>query len=266
MVEWCLNHGLLSDFPQNEFAITSDPLPSVSLTYPSGTSEEFLLLTPKTSNEYDPIHELAQIVRTIYRGQSSMTCRLSDKADQYILAPVYVPPSHAHLFEADTARSASHATTSPQPGSPFTPSRAITPSTPLPESATGTPDRAEEPILRSLQRALNRRDGPGFVHTIERFNGVMALLRVHDMRAWLEVQNGGGAEGISRAEWEGLVDVLGGQVYQRVVGPQSEGLKGYVPFSDNVYGELLPRWVWAVPASHSTADHPASQVHDRDRQ
>jgi hypothetical protein len=38
-----------------------------------------------------------------------------------------------------------------------------------------------------------------------------------------------------------LVAVVGEQVYQRVVGPNTNGLKDYVPFSDNVYGELLPK-------------------------
>jgi H3 lysine-79-specific histone-lysine N-methyltransferase len=91
---------------------------------------------------------------------------------------------------------------------------------------------------------MNRRDGPGFVRAIERFNDTLNMIRSETMIEHLQskVNPDSPADlALSRSEWEGLVAVVGEQVYQRVVGPNTNGLKDYVPFSDNVYGELLPK-------------------------
>lgn len=41
--------------------------------------------------------------------------------------------------------------------------------------------------------------------------------------------------------WQGLCELVGGQCYQRVVGPEVGSVHDYEPFSDNVYGELEPK-------------------------
>lgn len=59
------------------------------------------------------------------------------------------------------------------------------------------------------------------------------------MEAYLST--GEAAKKIKIEEWDQMAVFVGEQVYQRVVGPSTESLKHYQPFSDNVYGELLPR-------------------------
>ncbi len=86
-------------------------------------------------------------------------------------------------------------------------------------------------ILRSLSKAFNRKDGAGFAAAVQRFN-----VRLEDLKNRGELR-----PELDEDKWIGLVNGIDEQVYQRKVGPATASLSDYLPFSDNVYGELLPR-------------------------
>lgn len=123
-----------------------------------------------------------------------------------------------------------------QIGSP-TPSSSPTPMSPL------TPSRElhqldKDPILRSFTKARNRRDGPLFMRTLDRFNEAFRALKESGAVAE-NIAALGQASGVPEGVWRLIQD----QVYARVVGPRVEELGRYQAFSDNVYGELLPRFM-----------------------
>ncbi|TKY88196.1 hypothetical protein EX895_002906 [Sporisorium graminicola] len=101
-------------------------------------------------------------------------------------------------------------------------------------SATVDPDS----ILRSFTKARNRRDGPLFMRTLARFNAALVALRDAGALA-ANIASLGSATGVPEGIWRLIQD----QVYARVVGPRVEELGRYQAFSDNVYGELLPRFM-----------------------
>lgn len=93
-------------------------------------------------------------------------------------------------------------------------------------------------ILRSFTKARNRRDGPLFMRTLARFNSALAALRDTGALA-ANIADLGSCTGVPEGIWRLIQD----QVYARVVGPRVEELGRYQAFSDNVYGELLPRFM-----------------------
>lgn len=103
-----------------------------------------------------------------------------------------------------------------------------------PSSSQTDPDS----ILRSFTKARNRRDGPLFMRTLARFN--TALVSLRDSGA---LSANIAALGTSTGVPEGIWRLIQDQVYARVVGPRVEELSRYEAFSDNVYGELLPRFM-----------------------
>lgn len=124
--------------------------------------------------------------------------------------------------------------------------RPSTPGTPTSEHPPSTLAADEDPIVRALHKAYNRKDGPGFVRAVERFNAELAAIRDSgEMEAY--IRSGEAARRIKIEDWDQMAVAIGEQVYQRVVGPETDSLKLYEPFSDNVYGELLPRYVCREP-------------------
>ncbi|PWY99356.1 DOT1-domain-containing protein [Testicularia cyperi] len=116
------------------------------------------------------------------------------------------------------------------------------PSPLLPTSSQGTDASSTsadpDPILRSFTKARNRRDGPLFMRTLARFNA--ALKHLKDTGA---IEANIGALGSRTGVPEGIWRLVQDQVYARCVGPRVEELGRYQAFSDNVYGELLPRFM-----------------------
>jgi H3 lysine-79-specific histone-lysine N-methyltransferase len=81
-----------------------------------------------------------------------------------------------------------------------------------------------ETIGDAIRKALapNRRDGPGFLKAMERFNTAMQDIQEDgSMAQWLETR---GKE-VKAREWAKLVDVVHDQAYARVVGPYSNELE-----------------------------------------
>lgn len=157
-------------------------------------------------------------------------------------SPDYVPPSHLHkfrhkqtdgFFDSQPLPLASLAQLSdPPPSSPSTPQRSH-PGTPAPQTT--------DPILRALHKAYNRKDYAAFRIAIGRFNQEFALLRDQgEIRTHLSQ---GHVEG---ERWKDMVMALGESCYQRTVGPATSTLSEYEPFSDYVYGELLPQFVFTI--------------------
>lgn len=103
-----------------------------------------------------------------------------------------------------------------------------------PTSSSTDPDS----ILRSFTKARNRRDGPLFMRALSRFNSALIALRDSGALA-TNISSLGRSTGIPEGIWRLIQD----QVYARVVGPRVEELGRYQAFSDNVYGELLPRFM-----------------------
>lgn len=89
--------------------------------------------------------------------------------------------------------------------------------------------------MRSLEKAKARRDGPAFLAEIERYNTGIRLLKGDGTMA----SNIEAMKGVRTKVWSKVV----AQVYDRAVGPEIEELRKYEAFSDNVYGELLPKFM-----------------------
>lgn len=116
---------------------------------------------------------------------------------------------------------------------------------PAPTEASISSDHSSNPtsadpdsILRSFTKARNRRDGPLFMRTLTRFNTALTTLRDSGALS-SNISSLGTSTGVPEGIWRLIQD----QVYARVVGPRVEELGRYQAFSDNVYGELLPRFM-----------------------
>ncbi|WOO77194.1 Histone-lysine N-methyltransferase, H3 lysine-79 specific [Vanrija pseudolonga] len=209
-------------FPQEGFENT-EPLPTVELRYPSGAKEKFVLLTPISSREYNPMSELRSALRFILKH--------------------YIPPSHAHIFGSLDTTGDIHSSVpsrihSPAPGS-------LT--TPPPDGMSPQPHTPQETIGDALRRALapNRRDGPGLLKAVERLNSALdEIASDGTMAAWLSSPQ----YRMSRRDWSGFVEFVHDQSYSRVVAPFSDQLEHHPKHPDEVaaaisekedaYGEL----------------------------
>lgn len=243
-----------------------DPEPRVRLEYPAdGCSEEFILLVPKDRDEYDPISDLLRTVRCIVEfyltpeqqalfgtldsletssaagnllsnGQRSQTPR-----EGSVLSPLSTAiSSREGTPAASSAIGENGLSIRPSQSVPLSPARsamiasATAASTPNP---TNGADVDPDPILRSFTKARNRRDGPLFLRTIERFNTTLrALKETGKIKENVEAMS---QTGIDEGVWRCIQE----QCYARTVAPRVDELSKYEAFSDNVYGELLPRFM-----------------------
>ena len=94
---------------------------------------------------------------------------------------------------------------------------------------------AADSILTKLERAAQAADGPAFLAAVADYNVQITTLRYQ--KAFLK--NVAAMPGLDDRLWTRVA----AQAYERTVGPEIGRLKAYVAFSDNVYGELLPRLV-----------------------
>ncbi|KAI5479260.1 histone-lysine N-methyltransferase, H3 lysine-79 specific [Pseudohyphozyma bogoriensis] len=182
-------------------------LPVVTLEYPGDkASERLILLAPKNPHEeYDPIEDIITTIRMIV---------------DHFLTPAQALAVFGHT--PTTASSFSAFLSAPQ-------SRSATPSTP------GPAGEEVVPLMRALEKAKAKKDGPGFIKTIERFNsGLRGLKEEGKLKENIKAM-----KGVKEKIWTKIC----GQVYERAVGPEVEELRRYEAFSDNVYGELLPRFM-----------------------
>ncbi|WWC85945.1 uncharacterized protein L201_000815 [Kwoniella dendrophila CBS 6074] len=206
-------------FPQPGFE-NSDKPPSVELLYPAtGCREKFVLLTPTSLREYNPMSELRNALRMILEH--------------------YIPPSHAHIF-GTLSDSLSDPLETPslmasRVTSPFAGSLATPPPDAIPSETIG------DALRKSL--ASNRRDGPGFLRAMERYNRAMQDLQQEgSMKSHLKGRR------MKTREWSQLVDFVHDSAYSRIVGPYSNELEHHpkhpvevaeaISGKEDAYGEL----------------------------
>lgn len=240
--------------------------PKVRLEYPGdGCSEEFVLLVPKDRDEYDPVSDLLRTVRSIVEfyltveqqslfgaldsletssaagnllsnGQRSQTPR-----EGSVMSPLSTAVSSREGTPAITSIPAENGLSNrPSQSVPLSPARsaimasATAASTPNPTNGN---DLDPDPILRSFTKARNRRDGPLFLRTIDRFNTTLRSLKeTGKIKENVEAMS---QRGIDEGIWRCIQE----QCYARTVAPRVDELSKYEAFSDNVYGELLPRFM-----------------------
>lgn len=143
-------------------------------------------------------------------------------------SPVPTVSESSHLVPG-TPMSISNSVPPPQPStSPAPPSTLV----PAPASTSGTGNGAGagagvgipgETIADALRKALapNRRDGPGFLRAMERFNEALAEIQKDgSMARYLQSR-----DGPRKDAWSGIVDFVHDQAYSRVVGPYSNELE-----------------------------------------
>ncbi|SCZ89045.1 BZ3500_MvSof-1268-A1-R1_Chr1-1g00915 [Microbotryum saponariae] len=204
---------------------SGNDIPTIELEYPGNGSEKskltrpgyllhrFYLLAPKNDNEYDPIEDVMTVIRTV-------------------LDVFLAPPQSLALFGYTPGLNSFSAFLSAPP------SRSATPGTP---TDTGTPSSATfltstlPPLMRQLEKAKAKRDGPAFIAAIERYNAGIKELKANSIMK----QNIQGLKGLKEKTWTKIA----AQSYDRAVGPGLDELSKYEAFSDNVYGELLPKFM-----------------------
>ena len=248
-----------------------------------GCSEEFSLLVPKDREEYDPIYDLLRTVRCIIEFYltpeqqemfGSLDALETASAATHALAAANKGVNTSRepsVFGSEGTFSASNSLIPASPAAfgdspgPTTPGRLsgqqsspkaissapISPAnfsaivgtasidspyatdSPAPHSAMANTDS----ILRSFTKARNRRDGLLFLRTADRFNSALRTLR--DAGKIEENVAKMGQTGVPEGIWRCVQE----QCYARTVAPRVEQLSKYEAFSDNVYGELLPRFM-----------------------
>ncbi|KAN0062796.1 Nucleosomal histone H3-Lys79 methylase [Thecaphora frezii] len=142
--------------------------------------------------------------------------------------PLFSPPSSQGSASSPTAATVNDGAAETETTTTMTTTTATAAAT------TRDPDS----ILRSFTKARNRRDGALFVRTLARFNAQLCELKASGAIA-RNIAQMGARRGVAEGVWRLIQE----QVYARTVGPRVEMLGRYSAFSDNVYGELLPRFM-----------------------
>ncbi|KAI6133862.1 S-adenosyl-L-methionine-dependent methyltransferase [Pisolithus croceorrhizus] len=205
----------------------AEALPSTELEYPNNHScETFILLVPKDPDHYNPIMCLVESLYTI------IDCYLT-------------PPQKALFGTLPTALPSEH----PPPPSPPT-SSVVNLSGDLSNSSHNSGNTAQQNHLRTLQRAIRRRDGPLFLHTMDTINFLLRSLKypplpddvfepalpnqllTYARESWAEPPY----RGIPKRVLLRVIE----ETYQRIVGPNIGQLSRYSAFTSEVYGELMP--------------------------
>lgn len=108
----------------------------------------------------------------------------------------------------------------------------------FPESETEELLNDSTGYVRRLKRAVSQKSPTDFAHVIDEFNAHIAV----------KVKNGDVARhlGTMHAIPLPLVERILSQVYARTVSPRVSTLRAYENGTDNVYGELLPRFVHEI--------------------
>ncbi|OCF45218.1 histone-lysine N-methyltransferase, H3 lysine-79 specific [Kwoniella heveanensis CBS 569] len=224
-------------FPQPGFE-HGDKVPEVELLYPAtGCKEKFILLTPTSAREYNPISELRTALRHILDRKCFHQFRRHKMSPSLTIecatCPDYIPPAHSHIFGT-----LSENLTDPLESASIVPSRITSPLPGHSALATPPPDQAtpSETIGDALRKALapNRRDGPGFLKAMKRFNRAMEeIQRDGSLKEWMSTR-----PGLRGRDWASLVDFVHDQAYSRCVGPYSNELEVAISGKEDAYGEL----------------------------
>ncbi|GAA5941587.1 histone methyltransferase DOT1 [Sporobolomyces koalae] len=229
-------------------------MPVVELEYPAVNGRErFALLAPRKNDEYNPIEDLMVTIVIILEyfltpaqalSHFGYTPGSSFSSFSSFLKPLALGSALSSNATSNEPSSVTSRSNSPAIAQIGTPNLA----TPEPSSismststssngAIATPliGSNAEPLLRSLEKARNRRDGPTFVRLVHQFNATLVNLK----QSGLVRDNIRALPGLHSKVWTKVFH----QCYDRTVGPDIEHLRRYAAFSDNVYGELLPKFM-----------------------
>ena len=103
--------------------------------------------------------------------------------------------------------------------------------------------------LKTLQRAINKQDGPLFLKTMDSINAVLRVLKYPPLPDDPLLPPGENSlkEYVKRWKPSGIPKVVSlrliEETYQRCVGPHVHTLRNYEAFSSETYGELMPSLV-----------------------
>ncbi|THH17203.1 hypothetical protein EW146_g3567 [Bondarzewia mesenterica] len=181
--------------------------PVGELEYPNtGASERYILLAPKDADHYNPIMCLEHSLYTIVEH--------------------FLTPTQRALFGT-------------------LPSTLVS----LDESSPLSSDPQRPDYLRLIRRAIHMRDGPLFLSTLAEINTLLRNLKYPPLpsdpfaplipNALKEAVRNWASSGLPTKVAKRIVD----ETYQRTVGPRTSELGNYPPFSNYVYGELLPDFI-----------------------
>jgi len=169
-----------------------------------------MLLAPIGQDEFDPIDRLISVIKLIIE--------------------TFLTPQQSLSYFNHSPSTSSFGAFLSAPSRSATPAPALG-SSPGPSTPTASGSSAV-PLIRALEKARAKKDGPGFVAEVNRYNAGLMELKAS------------GAVKDNIAKMEGVADKVwihvAQEVYERTVGPEIEKLKEYEPFTDYVYGELLP--------------------------
>lgn len=235
------------------------PPPQCTLHYPAeGAQEDFTLLVPRDSDEYDPISDLLRSVYVIVKHyltdeQRKEFGELSELEMNSMAGQIWAGPL---LIDGASEGGETPAMNGGDQSCPATPAHLAAPpsalanlASPTTASNSGATTPLHTPggsnsngfdtssILRSFSKSRNRRNGHLFLHTVTRFNNALSDLRASG--ALPRNIASLGESGVPEDVWGRIQD----QAYARSVAPRVDELASYRSFSDNVYGELTPRFM-----------------------
>ncbi|KAG6919463.1 hypothetical protein DXG01_005722 [Tephrocybe rancida] len=211
--------------------------PVAELEYPNtGAVERFILLAPKDKDHYNPIMDLERSLYTI------IECYLTP-AQQALFGSI---PSDTLLDSLSPPPSPSPSPSHSQSSDDSSSFISLSPASSLYSlSSISTRGSQPTPLLRAVQRAIHRQDGPLFLRAIEQVNELLRALkypRLDDdpfippvnslkssVKSWQDT-------GMPKKVLMRIIE----ENYQRSVGPYVHSLKAYEAFSSTVYGELMP--------------------------
>ncbi|KAJ3567820.1 hypothetical protein NP233_g6117 [Leucocoprinus birnbaumii] len=211
----------------NDTSFDPENYPAAELEYPnSGAKERFLLLAPKDKDHYNPIMDLESSLLTIVKYYCT-------PAQQALFGPL---PRQSLVDPDDESPPSSP---SPSPSPPL--SRASSTSSDLESSVAAAlePSTPHVPLLRALQRAINRQDGPLFLRSLDAINALLRRIKSPPKpqpNPMMEMVDTWTEPGLPKEVLMRIID----ENYQRATGPNVKTLKKYEAFSSTVYGELMP--------------------------
>ncbi|KAK7064802.1 histone-lysine N-methyltransferase, H3 lysine-79 specific [Favolaschia claudopus] len=244
---YCAYFKNLDDPSDTSFKPHPKNYPFVELEYPNAhSSEKFILLAPKDKDHYNPIMDVEKTLYTIVENYLT-------PQQQALFGPI---PNDDTLFDidADDSSSSSPFSSPPRSHSSSSSLSSITSSesdlSSLSDSSSVNMSKARKPnYLRCVQRAIHRRDGPGFLQAFKQINKILWLLKYPPLpadtfqnplpNALMQTVHTWTEKGMPKKVLMRIIE----ENYQRSVGPHVQKLKQYEAFSSAVYGELMPSLV-----------------------
>ncbi|GAA5828708.1 hypothetical protein JCM3770_003499 [Rhodotorula araucariae] len=224
--------------PQNPERPTHDwagsEIPTIELEYPGlGVKERFALLAPKTDDEYNPIEDVLKVILTVldhFLTKEEAFAHFGHQSGATSFSAFLYNRSSSSTSRAGTPATPTLAAPAPTVATALDGSGAL-----LPTSAAAVGVGEAPPLIRELEKARAKRDGPAFLAAIARYNCALRALKADGTVA----RNIAAMRGVREKVWTKVFL----QCYDRAVGPEIDRLKEYEAFSDNVYGELLPKFM-----------------------